>query len=155
MKYNSKYYPDRYNRQTKSSLYIPKEYDVAFTVPIYIKVSYFEDEFFVITVTNPGLVSKYKTYVYDASIEHFKKKKDIITVNISKGLPKGKFNTLAGGSSIHYPSMWTIHCTEPEIIYDVKNMKSISHKMLKKHYDDIIDEIEYTKILLTMDKVND
>jgi len=27
--------------------------------------------------------------------------------------------------------------------------------MLKKHYDDIIDEIEYTKILLTMDKVND
>lgn len=150
MKYNSKYYLDKYNRQTKSSLYVPKEYDVAFTTPIYIKIPYFGDEFFVITATNPGPVSKYKTYIYDASIEHFKEKKDIITVNI----PKSKYN-LTGGSSIHYSSMWTIRCTEPEIIYDVKNMKSISHKMLKKYYDNIIDEVEYTKIILTMDTISD
>lgn len=151
MKYNSKYYPDRYNRQTKSSLYIPKEYDIAFTVPIYLKISYFEDEFFIITVTNPGVVSKYKTYVYDASVEHFKDKKDIITI----GIPKGKYNTFSGGAQIQYATMWTMKFTQPELVCDVKNMKSISHKMLKRYYDNIIDEIEYTKILLTMDKVND
>lgn len=148
MKYNSKYQSDKYNRQTKSSLYIPKDYDIAFTVPIYLKIFYFENECFIITVTNPGVVSKYKTYAYDASVEHFKDKKDIIAI------AKGRYN-LAGGSSIHYSSMWTMKFTQPELVCDVKKMKSISHKILKKYYDKAIDEVEYTKILLTMDKIDD
>lgn len=153
MKYNSKYYPNKYNRQTKSSLYIPKDQDIALEVPIYLKIPYYDDdeEFFIVTATNPGLVSKYKTYVYDANVEHFKKNKDIIKI----GIPKGKYNTLSGGSSIHYSTMWTIKFTEPDIIYNIKNTKSLSHKVLTKYIDNIIDDVEYTKIVLTMDKIND
>ena len=80
-----------------------------------------------------------------------KKNIDIIKI----GIPKGKHNTISGGASIQYPTMWTIKFTEPDIIYSIKNTKSLSHRVLTKYIDNIIDNIEYTKIILTMDKIND
>jgi len=147
IRYNSKYNIDKYNRQTKSSLYIPKDWDIAFETPLMIKIPIFDDDFYIINITNPGPLSKYKTYIYDASIEHFKK--DIIEFSTKKNIK------LSGGVRIQYPTMWSFRLSEPEIIRDIKNIKSISHKTLKKYINNVIDDVEYTKILLTMDKIDD
>jgi len=142
MKYNI----DKYNRQTKSSLYVPEYWDVAFKTPLMIKIPIFDDDFYIINVTNPGPLSKYKSYIYDASVEHFKKD---IEISIKKN------NAFTGSSGIQYSTFWSFGFSEPEVIHTVKKTKSISHKELQKYIDNAVDDVEYTKILLTMDKIND
>jgi len=146
-RYNSKYNIDKYNRQTKSSLYIPKDQDIVFDTPLMFKVPrYYNDlnDFYIITIIKSSLISKYKTYIYEASVEYFEEKKEFLP---STGI--------ISGSQVQYITMWSICYTEPEIITTIKNTKSISHNALKKYIDNIIDDVEYAKILLTMDKIND